>query len=67
MMRLATAASRDGDRPLLERLARQAQGRWPDAEQRRIFDLITAPLLSDAKAPAGSRPLTTGAQPANAG
>jgi hypothetical protein len=67
MIRLATAASRDTDKPLLERLARQSQGRWADREQQRVFDLITAPILSDAKAPMGSRAASQSLQQPNAG
>ena len=67
VMRLATAASRDGDKPLLERLARQTQGRWPDPELRRVFDLITAPVLSDAKVPIGPHPGSQTVQTPSAG
>ena len=67
VMRLATAASRDDDKPVLERLTRQTQGRWPDPERRRVFDLMTAPVLSDAKVPTGPHPVSPVVQTPSAG
>ena len=54
VLRLATAASRDGDTDLLLRLARLTQGRFPDPDQQQSLDLMTAPLSPPAAASAGS-------------
>ena len=52
-IRLATAASRDNDLPLLTSLSRSVAGRFTDAAQQETFGLLTSSLLPDAVASAG--------------
>ncbi len=56
-IRLATAASRDGDTGLLLKLARSVDGRFPEPEQQQTFSLMTAPLTQQVPA----RPALAGA------
>jgi hypothetical protein len=49
-IRLATAASHDGDTAVLVRLSRALTDRFPDQAREQTFDLMTAPL-TQAKAP----------------
>ena len=55
ILRLAAAASRDGDAHLLFELTHRVEGRFPDPGQQQTFDLMIAPLAQQAPSQPMSR------------